>query len=73
LSILSYALQACAFVIIIFGSFSAGRHFEHGKLLDEWRRVEQEWEELHREKIQWHFRKLNGSPSNGRRSRSAKS
>ena len=53
MSILSYALQACAFVIIIFGSFSAGRHFEHGKLLDEWGRVEQEWTDLQAERDRW--------------------
>ena len=56
MTILSYALQACAFVIIIFGSFSAGRHFEHGKLLDEWKRVEQEWGDFAREKMAWRSR-----------------
>lgn len=66
-------LEWCGIGIMVFAAFLAGRSYEAGKLAKSWEEVEQEWVELHREKVLWHSQKLNEFSSSERRSKSVKS
>ena len=69
MQVLRWVLEGCAILIMLFAAFSAGSFMQQQKLQDEWEKVEAEWIELQREKVQWHSQQLRESFSSERKNK----